>query len=54
MYKKLGLIGFMFAIPFMLIAYYSFKLMHTLFESGLWIFKPKRFKANLDKMHKNL
>ena len=54
MYKKLGLIGFIFAIPFMLISYYSFKLMHTLFEIYLWVFKRKRFKRNLIKMYDKL
>ena len=51
MRKKVGIIGFFIAIPFLMAGHYAFAAMHFLMEGGLYLFNRPQFKANLTKLN---
>ena len=51
MKKKVGFIGFLIAIPFLMLGHYAFAAMHFLMEGGLYLFNRPQFEANLTKLN---
>ena len=51
MRKRVGLIGFLIAFPFLLAGHLAFAIMHFLMEGVLYLFNRPQFKANLMKLN---